>query len=176
MPFHEAHIQMAFCPRIPKEGVPKLPKLGLLQLWVPITSCANLGLRWGLKQTCSPHQELSNGMSHATYMQVNRVNSWLLVVGSQTTNLTPGLSFGHNLCFKCPNGSCEPILNIYVSISFQWYKEFFNPLGFDPCNPSLNIRLFPHLLLHSWEHAAWLSGFLLGPQLCNPLPWSRTQG
>ncbi len=45
MPFHEAHIQMAFCPRIPKEGVPKLPKLGLLQLWVPITSCANLGLR-----------------------------------------------------------------------------------------------------------------------------------
>jgi hypothetical protein len=27
-------------------------------------------------------------------------------------NLTPDPSYGHNLCFKCPNGSCEPILNI----------------------------------------------------------------
>jgi hypothetical protein len=42
-----------------------------------------------------------------------------IMVGSQTANLTPGLSFGHNLCFKCPNESCEPILNIYVLISFQ---------------------------------------------------------
>jgi hypothetical protein len=47
--------------------------------------------------------------------------------------------FGHNLRFKCPNGSCEPILDIYVSISFQWYKKIFNPMGFDPCNCSLKI-------------------------------------
>jgi hypothetical protein len=33
-------------------------------------------------------------------------------------SLIPGLSFGHNLCFKCPNESCEPILNIYISIAF----------------------------------------------------------
>jgi hypothetical protein len=59
--------------------------------------------------------------------------------GNQTVNLTPGLSFGHNLCFKCPNGSCEPILDIYISIAFQWYKELFNPLDFDPCNRSLKI-------------------------------------
>jgi hypothetical protein len=31
---------------------------------------------------------------------------------NQTTNLIPDLSFGHNLCFRCINGSCEPILDI----------------------------------------------------------------
>jgi hypothetical protein len=54
--------------------------------------------------------------------------------------LTPDLSFGHNLCFRCPNGSCKPILDIYVLIAFQWYKELLNPLGFDLYNHSLNIR------------------------------------
>jgi len=113
-------------------GVLKSPKLGLVQLWGPITSRANLGLRWGLKKSCSLHWELSNGMLHATWTQVNWVNSQLLVVGSQIANLTIGLSFGHNLCFRCPNGSCKPILSIYVLIAFQWYKELCNPLGFGP--------------------------------------------
>jgi len=36
--------------------------------------------------------------------------------------------------------------------------------------------LFPHILLHSWEHAACLPGFPLGLQPCNPLPWLRAQG
>jgi hypothetical protein len=80
-----------------------LPKLGLLQLWEPITLHKNLGLRWGLKQSYSPCWELFNSMWHATCTQGNRVNSRLLVVGSQTTNLTLGLSFGHNLCLRCPN-------------------------------------------------------------------------
>jgi hypothetical protein len=78
-------------------------------------------------------------MSCTTCTQGNRVDSQLLVVGSQIANLTPDLSFGHNLCFRCPNESCEPILDIYVSIAFQWYKCFFNSLSFDPCNHSLNI-------------------------------------
>jgi hypothetical protein len=121
-------------------GVPKLPKLGLPWLWGPITSRANFELKWGPKKTCSPCWKISNGMSHVTCTQVNRVNSRLLVVRSQIANLTLDLSFGHNLCFRCPNGSCEPILNIYVSIAFQWYKELFNPLGFDPYNLFLNIR------------------------------------
>jgi hypothetical protein len=69
----------------------------------------------------------------------NRVNSRLLVVESQTANLTPDFSFGHNLCFKCPNGSCKPILDIYVLIDFQWYKELFNKMGFVPYNCSLKI-------------------------------------
>jgi hypothetical protein len=120
-------------------GVPKLSKLGLPRLWGPITSHANLKLRWGLKKSCSPRRELFNVMSHATCMQQNRVDSWLLVVGSQTANLTPDPSFDHNLCFRCLNGWCKPILDIYVFIAFQWYNELLNPLGFDPHNRSLNI-------------------------------------
>jgi hypothetical protein len=76
----------------------------------------------------------------ACCMQGNRVDSWLSVVGSQTANLILDLSFGHNLCFRCPNGSCEPILDIYVSIAFQWYKELFKATRFDPCNRSLKIQ------------------------------------
>jgi hypothetical protein len=120
-------------------GVPKFSQLGLPRLWGPITLRANLWLRGGLKKSHSPHQELSNNMLHATCMQGNRVNSLLLVVGSQTTNLTPGPSFGHNLCFRFPNGSCEPILAICVPRYFQCYKELLNLLGFDPCNRSLKI-------------------------------------
>jgi hypothetical protein len=89
------------------------------------------------------------------------------MVGSQIANLTPNLSFGHNLCVKCPNGSCEPMLNIYVRRNFQSYKELFNPMGFGPFNHSLKIwksikspipkvgthlgvrDSFPHILAHS---------------------------
>jgi hypothetical protein len=38
------------------------------------------------------------------------------VVGSQIGNLTPNLSFGHNLCFKYPNGSCEPMKLLYENL------------------------------------------------------------
>ncbi len=62
------------------------------------------------------------------------------MVGSQIVNLIPNLSFDHNLCFKCPNGSCEPISDIYVLRSFQWYKEHLNPMSFDPCNFPLKIQ------------------------------------
>jgi hypothetical protein len=103
-------------------GVPKFPELGLLRLWGPITLCVDLRLKWGLKRSCSLHQDLFNDMSHATCTWGNRGDSWLLVVESRIANLTSGLSFGHNLCFRCPNGSCEPILDIYVSVFFKWYK------------------------------------------------------
>ncbi len=78
-------------------------------------------------------------MSHAICTQGNWVDSWLWMVESQTANLTLDLSFGHNLCFRCPNESCEPILDIYISIYFQWYKDLLNAMGFDPCNRPLNI-------------------------------------
>jgi hypothetical protein len=128
VPLHEAHIQMAFCPG----GVLKFSQLGLPRLWGPIILHATLHLEWNLKQSCSPSRKLSNSMSHATYTRKNQGDSWLLVVRSQIANLTPIPSFGHNLCFKCPNGSCEPILNIFVPRAFHWYKEFFNTLGFAP--------------------------------------------
>ncbi len=54
-------------------------------------------------------------------------------------NLTPDHSFSHNLCVKCPYGSCEPILDIYVLRAFQWYNKRFNSMGFDPHNRSLKI-------------------------------------
>jgi hypothetical protein len=115
-------------------GVLKFPKSRLLWLWGPITLRVDLRLKWGLKQICIPCQDLSNGMFHVTCTQGIWVNYWLLVIRSQIANLIPNLFFGHNLCFKCPNGSCEPISDIYISIVFQWYKELFNPMGFDPCN------------------------------------------
>ncbi len=104
-------------------GVLNLPKLGLPQFWGPVNLCVYLLLIWSLKQCYSPCRDLSNDMLHATFTQRNQVDSLLLVVGSQIVNLTPGPSFGHNLCFRCPNGSCEPILDIYISISFQWYRN-----------------------------------------------------
>jgi len=178
-------------------GVPKLPKSRLPGLWSPITlharkSCqfrksGGVRSRWGLKQSCNLHQKISNGMWHATCTQGNQVDSWLLMVGSQTANLTPDLFFCHNLCFRCPNGLCEPILDIYVLIAFQWYKKLFKPMGFDPCNCSLKIwesfrTPTPQvgIALGMWgfilSHSPALLGFPLGLQPCKPLPWSQTQG
>jgi len=101
-----------FLSRDSQVGVPKLPRLGLPQLWGTITLRVDLWLKWGLKQSCSPSREFSNSMSHAICTHGNRVISWLLVVGSQTANLTFGPSFGYNLCFRYPNGQREPILDI----------------------------------------------------------------
>jgi hypothetical protein len=90
-------------------------------------------------QSCGSRRELSNGMSHVVCNLVNRVYSWLFLVGCQTDNLTPSPSFGHNLCFKCLNEQCEPILDIYILRDFQWYKERHKPLSFDPLNCSLKF-------------------------------------
>ncbi len=97
-------------------------------------------LRWGLKQSYSPCWEIFNNMLHVAYTQGNPVNSRLLVVKNQIVSLTPDLSFGHNLCFRCPNGRHGPILDIYASIAFQWYKELFEAMSFDPCNYALKIQ------------------------------------
>jgi hypothetical protein len=125
-------------------GVPKSRQMGLPGLWSPITLREDLGSQCGLKQSCRSHRDLSNGMSHVLYSEVFRVDSRLLVVGSQNWqtpgNLTPGLSFGHNLCFRCPNEQCKPILDIYASRYFQWYKERHMTLRFGPWNCSLKFQ------------------------------------
>ncbi len=98
VPGHRANTQMSFYLGTPSQvRVPKFMKFTLPQLWTPITSFANLQSRWGLKQNCSPHQDLFNDMWHATWKQENQGDSWLFVVESQTTNLTLGPSFGHNV-------------------------------------------------------------------------------
>jgi hypothetical protein len=120
-------------------GVPKLSRFRLPRLCKFITFCSDLRLKWGLKQTCSSLWELSNSVSHSTCTHWTQVDSQLLVVGSQTARLTPGPSFCHNLCCRCPNGSCEDIFDIYTLIAFQWYKERLKARCFDPCNRTLKF-------------------------------------
>jgi hypothetical protein len=167
-------------------GVSKFPKLRLSWLWGPITLSTILWLRWCLKKSCILHRKLSNNMSHATYMQGNWGDSWLLVVKSQTANLTFGPSFGHNLCLKCPNGSCEPILDIYVpkdfndvrNSSIQWVLtlaialwRFRIPSGLQFPKWELTWECggsFPHTLLHFREHEMWFPTFIFGSHLASP--------
>jgi hypothetical protein len=97
-------------------------------------------MKWNLKQSCSPGQDLPNNMWHATHTHTFQGDFQLLIGRSKIGILTPITSFGHNSCFKYSNGSYESILNIYVSRTFQWYKELFNPMCFDPWNTSLKIQ------------------------------------
>ncbi len=118
-------------------GVPKLPKFTLLPFCVIIILRSNFQLGWILKKSCNSSLELFNGVLHSTYTHKGRVDSRLFM-----DNLTPGLSFCHNLCCRCPNGSYKLILDIYTSIIFQWYKNLFNARCFDPCNCSLKFWEF----------------------------------
>jgi hypothetical protein len=111
-------------------GVPKSSRVGVPGLWTPISPDCRVRSRRGLKQSCSPCRELSNSVLHSQIGCWEEVDSRLLVVGSQTASLTPGPSFAHNLCFRCPNEQCEPILDIYVSRAFQRYEERNKPLSF----------------------------------------------
>jgi hypothetical protein len=135
-------------------GVLKLSLFGLPGLWQLITPCSDLRLGWGLKKTCSCPWDLSNGVLHSTYTHWGRVDSWLLVVGSQTTNLTPDPSFVHNLCCRCLNGSCKVIFGIYASKPFQRYKKHLKARCFDPCNRALSFwesRRTPKSPFHKCE-------------------------
>jgi hypothetical protein len=128
MPGHEANTQMSFCPRTPKLRIPKFLKLRLLQLWKPITSFTNLQSKWSLKQSCSHHQDLSNGTWNATFTKGNQGNSWRLVVGSQTTNLTPYPSLAITYVLRTQMGHArlfytskfQDIFNDLMNFSIQW--------------------------------------------------------
>jgi len=130
------YIWMAVFPGLPKWS-PEIVSVWLSGLWAFITSRPELGLGWGPKQSCSSPRKLSNSVSQFTCTHRDQVDSRLLVVGSQTASLTPGLSFDHNLCCSCPNGSCKAILYIYTSRTFQRYKN--NVRCFDPCNRVLSF-------------------------------------
>ncbi len=165
-------------------GVPKLSRVGVPELWTPISPDCRVWSQRGLKQSCSSCPELSNAVSHSQIGHRKEVDSRLLVFGSQTGSLTPGPSFGHNLCFRCPNEQCEPILDIYVSRAFQWYQESNNPVRFDPSTLPLKFRdslsqngsylgsvsvhslTLPRTSLNSRECVVTL-GLLLGPHPSN---------
>jgi hypothetical protein len=157
-------------------GSPEIPKLGTLATLGPIAYSTNLRLIWGLKKCCSPCQDHSDDMWHATCMQVNQVDSWLLVIESQTANLTPDLSFDHNLCFRCQIGSCKPISNIYVPRDFQWYKERLNPMNFDPYNCSLKIRESTRIPTPKVEVPLGVWGFIPSHSFALLGAWNVTPG
>jgi hypothetical protein len=119
---HGGGIQMALFPGIPKmesRSCPECVPIGLLGLWKAITPRPNLGSGRGLNQSCSPRRDLSNDVSHLPSARRERVDSRLLMVGSQTGSLTPGPSFAHNLGCRCPNDQCKAIFDIYASRPFQ---------------------------------------------------------
>jgi hypothetical protein len=133
-------------------GVLKLSQFGLPRLWAFITSRPELESGWGLNQSCSSRRELFNAMLHFHCSHQEEVDSRLLVVGSQNANLTPGPSFAPNLGCRCPNGSCEVILDIYTLRPFQWHKEHSNARRFDPWNRALSFREFWKTpTSHFWE-------------------------
>jgi hypothetical protein len=117
-----------------------LSRVELSRLWTLISHGSDLRLEWGLNQSCSSLQELSNAPSHSFCRRWEEVDSRLLVVGSQTASLTPGPSFAHNLGCRCPNGSCEAILDIYTSRPFQQYKEHLKARCFSLCCRALKLR------------------------------------
>jgi len=91
---------MALFPGTPKLESRNCPETVLVRvpgLWELITPDFRVGSRRGLNQSCSPRRDLSNDISHSQFEGREEVDSQLLVVGSQTANLTPGPSFAHNL-------------------------------------------------------------------------------
>jgi hypothetical protein len=127
-------------PGLESRNCPETVPGGVPGLWELITPDYSVWSRQGLNQTCSPRRDLSNDVLHFQFGGREEVDSRLLVVGSQTANLTPGPSFAHNLGYKCPNGQCEAIFYIYVSRPFQWHLEHLNERCFGPCCWALNIR------------------------------------
>jgi hypothetical protein len=185
---------MSFCHRTHNLGVLKLSKLGLSQFWKLITFCEDLLLRWDIKQSCSLRQELFNDISYVIYKQINQGNSWLWMVGSQIGSLTLSISFGHNLCFKYLNGTYEPILNIYILKTLQWYNEIFDLMNLGSWKCSLKIwrsiglstpKMGTHLkkcgfiVSHLFTFfEAWnvIPKLHFGPHLCKPLFWLQVKG
>jgi len=153
--------------------VPKLSRVGVPRLWTRIAPHPKLRSGRGLNQSCSSRRELSHAMSHSLRRRREEVDSRLLVVGSQTDNLTPGPSFAHNLGCRCANGPCKAILSINTSRPFHWYKERTNARRFDPSNCLLSFwesRRTPSLpLLGVWvafSHLAPKWGCDNPPYLC----------
>ncbi len=101
------YIQVALFPGTPKlesRNPTKCPGSRLSGLWEVIDPCLDLGSQRGLNRSCSPCQDLFNDVLHSRIEHRERVDSRLLVVGSQIASLTPGPSFAHNLGYRCPNG------------------------------------------------------------------------
>jgi hypothetical protein len=141
-PLRRDYIQMALFPGTPKlesRNCPEIVPIGVPGLWELITPDCEVWSRQNLNQTCSPRRDLFNDVSQSQFGGREEVDSRLLVIGSQTVNLTPDPSFAHNLGCRCPNDQCEAIFDIYASRPFQWHQEHLNARFFGPCCRTLNI-------------------------------------
>jgi hypothetical protein len=127
-------------PKLESRNCPEIVPVRVPRLWEFITPDCKVWSQRGLNQTCSPRRDLSNDVLHSQFEGREEIDSWLLVVGSQIASLTPGPSFAHNLGYKCPNGQCEAILDIYASRPFQWHQEHLNARCFGPFCRTPNIR------------------------------------
>ncbi len=125
--------------RLPKWSLEIVP-VGVPELWELITPDCRVRWQQGLNQSCSPRWDLSNAMSHFQIGCGEKVDSRLLLIGSQIAGLTPGPSFTHNLGCRCPNDQCEAIFDIYALRPFQWHQEHINDRCFGPYCRALNIR------------------------------------
>ncbi len=79
-------------------------------------------------------------MLHSRFRCWKKVDSRLLVVGSQTASLTPSPSFAHNLGYGCPNDQCEAIFDIYTSRPFQGHQEHPKARCFSPFCRTLKFQ------------------------------------
>jgi hypothetical protein len=86
------YIQMALFPGTSKLESRNCPETVLVRvpgLWEFITPDCEVWSQRGLNQTCSPHRDLSNDVSHSWFGGQEEVDFWLLVVGSLPAPLLP---------------------------------------------------------------------------------------
>jgi len=121
---------MVFLSHDSQVGVPKSYKLGLLWLWSTITLRAKLGLKCTMKQSCNVHQELSNGMSHTVFRQVNRVDSWLFWLEVKLAVWLPTLL----LTITC-------VLDIQMSNAISFQTSTFQELSNDIKHSNINAKI-----------------------------------
>ncbi len=162
---------MSFCPETPSEN-PKISKIGspvilgahnfVCKPPIEMISRANLYLSLRAFQQYVAH-----------HLNVRKSGRFLIFNG----HLTPNLSFGHNLCFKCQYGSCKTILDIYVPRAFQWYKKLFNPMGFNPLQLlSKNLGVHGDSNSQSWSSFLRVWGFIPSHSLTFPKTWDVIPG
>ncbi len=117
MPLHEGHIEMVFCPRTPKWESRNS------QLGIPATLRAHNSLCRPLIEMRSEAKLYSSLRAFqwyvACHLHARKMGRFPIFSGRESNYQLDSRPFFHNLCFRCPNGSCEPILDIYVPRAFQ---------------------------------------------------------
>jgi hypothetical protein len=109
-------------PKLESQNCPEIVPVGIPGLWELITPDCEVWSQQGLNQTCSPRRDLSDDVLQSQFGGWEEVDSQLLMVESQIANLTPDPSFVHNLGYRCSNGQCEAIFDIFTSRPFQWHQ------------------------------------------------------